>query len=116
MQEALQRLNESWKAEGWPALEMRIGLHCGAAFVGSFGGPLRSDYTAIGDTVNLASRIQAAAEPNQILMSEEMACYLPVMARRRQGRFQLKGIRDSQVLYQMEPYSEKADLPQKKSS
>ncbi len=116
MQEALQRLNKSWQAEGWPALEMRIGIHCGSAFVGSFGGPMRSDYTAIGDTVNLASRIQAVAEPNQILVSEEMARHLPSLASRKHGSFQLKGIRDSQVLYHLEPWVEDLARPRKKSS
>jgi class 3 adenylate cyclase len=116
MQEALQRLNRTWQADGWPAVEMRIGIHCGSAFVGSFGGPMRSDYTAIGDTVNLASRIQSAAEPNQILMSEEMARHLPARAQMRKGSYQLKGIRDSQVLFQLLPWTENEDFSQKKSS
>jgi class 3 adenylate cyclase len=116
MQEALQRLNKTWQADGWPAVEMRIGIHCGSAFVGSFGGPMRSDYTAIGDTVNLASRIQSAAEPNQILMSEEMARHLPEQAQTRKGSYQLKGIRDSQVLYQLEPWTENEFFSHKKSS
>ncbi|HET9238615.1 MAG TPA: adenylate/guanylate cyclase domain-containing protein [Oligoflexus sp.] len=116
MQEALQRLNKTWQAEGWPAVEMRIGIHCGSAFVGSFGGPMRSDYTAIGDTVNLASRIQSVAEPNQILMSEEMARHLPQRAKTRNGSYQLKGIRDAQVLYQLRPWTENTAISQKKSS
>jgi adenylate cyclase len=77
---------------------------------------MRSDYTAIGDTVNLASRIQSAAEPNQILMSEEMARHLPEQAQTRKGSYQLKGIRDSQVLYQLEPWTENEFFSHKKSS
>jgi class 3 adenylate cyclase len=76
----------------------------GLAFVGSFGGPMRSDYTAIGDIVNLASRIQAEAEPDQILLSEEMARYISVTAHRRQGIHPLKAIRDTQALYLLEPW------------
>lgn len=115
MQDALQKLNEFWQAQGWSALQMRIGMHCGPAVVGSFGGPMRSDYTAIGDTVNLASRIQSAAEPGCILVSEEMACYLPIEARQSQGSYQLKGIADVKVLYQMKPSSSTISLSEKKT-
>ncbi len=51
-------------------LRVRIGLHTGPVVVGSIGDNLRMDYTAIGDTTNLAARLQQAAEPGQILLSE----------------------------------------------
>jgi adenylate cyclase len=57
-QEALQDLNQRFEAQGWPRLHCRIGLHTGEAVVGNLGSRKRFDYTVIGDTVNLASRLE----------------------------------------------------------
>jgi len=54
------------------SLKTRIGLHTGVVVVGRIGDNLRMDYTAIGDTTNVAARIQALAEPNKILASESV--------------------------------------------
>src|SRR5262249_43325892 len=48
-------------------------LNSGLVVVGSIGDNLRMDYSAIGDTTNLASRFQGVAEPGTILMSESMS-------------------------------------------
>jgi adenylate cyclase len=46
-----------------------IGVNCGDAIVGNLGPSFRKDYTAIGDTVNTAARLESNAKPSQILMS-----------------------------------------------
>jgi len=52
---------------------VRMGLNSGAVVVGKIGDNLRMDYTAVGDTTNLAARLLALAEPGQILVSEDIA-------------------------------------------
>ncbi len=57
-QAALAELNRRFADQGWPPLACRIGLHTGEAVVGNLGSRKRFDYTVIGDTVNLASRLE----------------------------------------------------------
>jgi adenylate cyclase len=68
----LDKLNEKWKSEGRPELQIGIGLNHGEAFAGNIGSERRLEYTVIGDTVNTASRLCSAAEPREILISDEM--------------------------------------------
>ena len=49
-----------------------IGVNCGDAVVGNIGCEFRMDYTAIGDTVNTAARLESKAKPGQILISEKL--------------------------------------------
>ncbi|MCB1325106.1 MAG: GAF domain-containing protein [Spirochaetales bacterium] len=62
MQVTLTQQNEKRRREGRPTFDMGIGLHTGPAIVGSFGSRQRLDFTALGDTVNLASRLEKAAK------------------------------------------------------
>ncbi|MDA0768409.1 MAG: adenylate/guanylate cyclase domain-containing protein [Verrucomicrobia bacterium] len=58
MLQALDGLNRGWKEVGWEKFEVGIGIHIGEAVVGEIGSRERSDFTAIGDAVNVASRIE----------------------------------------------------------
>ncbi|NUN65808.1 response regulator [Pseudanabaena biceps] len=97
MQRYLAQLNEQWQAQGIPKVRFRCGIHQGTAVVGMFGSAERSDYTAIGPTVNIAARIQAAAEPDCILVSAAVADYLNDEELRKREPLKLKGV-DETVL------------------
>ena len=73
MQKRLEPLNNELTSEGYGRISVGIGLHTGEATVGYIGSDMRSEYTAIGDTVNLASRLESNAQGGQILMSDATA-------------------------------------------
>ena len=59
MIKALDEVNEEFKKMGFPEIDIGIGIHTGDAVVGNMGTDVRFDYTAIGDTVNLSSRLES---------------------------------------------------------
>ncbi|MFB2878279.1 response regulator [Floridanema aerugineum] len=97
MHRYLDELNQRWQEQGIPEIQFRCGIHQGTAVVGMFGGQERADYTAIGPTVNIASRLQALAQPNTILVSAAVADYLDEAEITKGSPLQLKGI-DETVL------------------
>lgn len=99
MLRAIESLNPSFKTDYGIEVHIRIGINQGPAIVGTFGSERRSDYTAIGPTVNLASRIEGAARPNEILVSSRAARYLPEDALESRGLFELKGIPEPVTLF-----------------
>ncbi|MBW1717277.1 MAG: adenylate/guanylate cyclase domain-containing protein [Deltaproteobacteria bacterium] len=56
----LKRLNEKWVGEGRQAFDIRIGINTGPMMVGNMGSKQRFDFTAMGDSVNLGSRLEGA--------------------------------------------------------
>jgi signal transduction histidine kinase/response regulator RpfG family c-di-GMP phosphodiesterase len=97
MKRSLAVLNTQWQAQGIMPVQFRCGIHQGTAVVGMFGGAERADYTAIGPTVNIAARIQSAAEPDCILVSAVIADYLEEEEISKRGPLNLKGV-DETVL------------------
>jgi class 3 adenylate cyclase len=68
----MNRYSDRKKQEkGIPALKMRIGIHTGPVVVGTLGNDLRVDFKAVGDTVNLASRMEGLAEPGTTYVTED---------------------------------------------
>ncbi len=108
MQEALDELNLEWASTEKHAFKMRIGIHHGPAIVGSFGGQKRSDYTAIGHTVNLASRIEGQAQPGEILMTASVRDFIAEDSWEYAGTFKMKGVESEMALYRLKPYSIKS--------
>jgi adenylate cyclase len=74
MLERLENLNERWLQQGMPTFRIGIGIHVGEAMVGNIGSIQRVQYTALGDTVNLASRLQSLTKDFKVplLVSEEV--------------------------------------------
>ncbi len=80
-----------------------IGVNCGEAIVGNIGAEFRMEYTAIGDTVNTAARLESNAKPGQILISQ--AVYTALQDRIRAvpvGELALKGKEQKLMVYELE--------------
>src|SRR5207237_5829193 len=54
----MERVNDAWEAEGRPRIHIRIGLNCANVLVGNVGSSSRLSYTALGDGVNVAARLE----------------------------------------------------------
>ncbi|MCE5269876.1 PAS domain S-box protein [bacterium] len=91
----LERFNRERRGPGQPPLEAGIGLGRGTVIFGNIGSRRRMDYTVIGDTVNLASRLVAVARPGQIVVSDSVAESLGAQFSLQElGRLHLKGRRE----------------------
>jgi len=71
MQRAVKQIETELQASGLGEVSIGIGLHTGEATIGYIGSERRSEYTAIGDTVNVSSRLESHAKSGEILVSEE---------------------------------------------
>ncbi len=63
--------NANWKKKYGVTIQVAVGINSGQAVVGNIGSKTRMEYTAIGDAVNVAARLEAIARPQQILLTEQ---------------------------------------------
>jgi adenylate cyclase len=102
MQHQMSVVNEDLKGSGLPEISIGIGINTGTVTVGYMGSEERTDYTAIGDSVNLAARLEKQAKSGQIIISrstlEAMGNQLPV---RPCGQIMVKGKKDSIEIFEV---------------
>jgi adenylate cyclase len=107
MLRSLEHLNQRWKQQGifgaGSAVQFRCGIHQGTAVVGMFGSAERSDYTAIGPSVNIAARLQQAAVPGTILVSAAVADYLEDEEMTKCSPLKLKGVDETVLTFAVKP-------------
>lgn len=103
MQRELKKVNNLHKKQGLPHIEMGIGINTGTAVVGNIGSKKRMQYSAIGSSVNLSSRIQGLSLGGQILISE--STYLEVADKIEINghlRVKVKGIEHPITIYDVD--------------
>jgi len=100
IQKAMGGYCEKLKKKTGIEFSMRIGLNSGPVIVGSIGDDLRMDYTAVGDTTNLAARIQQNANPAEVWVSQETRNIIrDYFQDKPVGEIQLKGKSRPQPTY-----------------
>ncbi|MBD2528822.1 response regulator [Nostoc flagelliforme FACHB-838] len=109
MHRSLADLNKRWRDQGvfdgdrLTSVQFRCGIHQGTAVVGMFGSAERADYTAIGPSVNIAARLQAAALPGTILVSAAVADYLQEEEITKGSPLELKGVDETVLTFAVTP-------------
>jgi class 3 adenylate cyclase/tetratricopeptide (TPR) repeat protein len=84
------------ETEGTPPIKMRVGIHTGPVVVGTLGNDLRVEFKAVGDTVNLASRMEGLAEPGATYVTEDTF-------KLTEGFFRFEALREREVKGKKEP-------------
>jgi adenylate cyclase len=101
---ALARLNVGWAARGLPPISMRVGLATGPALVGNVGSTTKFNYTVMGDTVNLASRLEGAAKVYgtlSLLADSTVTAADGAVTLRELDRLTVKGRSEPVVVYEV---------------
>lgn len=107
MQAGASKIAEKFRKRYGKSVSFGIGVNCGDAVVGNIGCDFRMDYTAIGDTVNTAARLESNARPGQILVSRDV--YEAVKDRVTAtpiGEIPLKGKSKGVFVYQIDNVTE----------
>ena len=93
MKKHMKELQQRWVSQGiQKPLEIRMGINTGYCAVGNFGTEDRLDYTLLGTEVNLASRLESAAQPGEILISHETYSLVKeLILCEERGDIQIKG-------------------------
>ncbi|HYL97361.1 MAG TPA: adenylate/guanylate cyclase domain-containing protein, partial [Blastocatellia bacterium] len=102
MQTAMAKLNQDLSQAGLPDIAIGIGINTGNVTVGYIGSDQRTDYTAIGDAVNLAARLEKQAGPGQILISRSTFEVLKESVPTKLfGEIKVKGKKESVQVYEV---------------
>lgn len=105
MRQGLRQLQEKWATEGKSGFGIGIGINTGEAVVGNIGSPTRMDFTAIGDNVNLASRLEGLTRNYnaEIIISEHTCARVKdLFQTRKLDRVRVKGRDEPVTIYAVE--------------
>ena len=93
IQEALVNINREFEAQGWPKIQLGIGINTGVVSVGNMGSKYRMAYTVLGDAVNLAARLQDLTRVYRcrVIVGENTRKAFPAASYRELGLVQVKG-------------------------
>lgn len=102
MQRQCERLSARFMARGWPALTIGIGVNTGSVTVGNMGSMYRRAYTALGDPVNVAARLEGRTKSYGvgILVAEPTRRLVPDVVFREVDRVRLKGKEEAVTIYE----------------
>ena len=112
MEKKLKQLQKEWNARGVPPLEIGVGINTGPAVVGNMGSYERFDYTAMGDTVNLGSRLEGLNKQygTRIIISEttKSAVEKKPFLVRKLDKVMVKGKKEPITIYELSSKKEDA--------
>jgi adenylate cyclase len=110
MQKDCEALNAKFAARGWPALKIGVGVNSGTVRVGDMGSKMRLAYTAMGDAVNVASRLESRTKGYAVgvLVGQATRERVTDVVFREVDRVRLKGKDDAVTIY--EPLGLQADI------
>ena len=100
----MERVNDAWEAEGRPRIRIRIGLNCATVLVGNIGSSTRLSYTALGDGVNVAARLEGINKLFGTTICISDSIYDQVQAEilaRPLKRVQVKGRQTEFMIYEL---------------
>ncbi len=104
MRHVLKQMNQRWKQQGYPTLDIGIGINTGLVFVGNIGSLMKMDYTIIGDNVNLAARLEQLNKTfkTQIIISEATHQLVKeVIQSKFLGNVSIRGKQQSVTVYEV---------------
>ena len=100
----LEELKAKWRTENYPEFDIGIGINTGPMIVGEMGSDVRADYTVMGDSVNLASRLEGTNKEyeTRIILSEGTHAQVQTLVvSRRLGAVRVKGTRKPVKIYEL---------------
>ena len=102
MQKECEALNEKFAARGWPTLKIGVGLNSGTVRVGDMGSQVRRAYTAMGDAVNVASRLEGRTKAYGVgvLVGEATRNLVKDVVFREVDRIKVKGKDEALTIYE----------------
>jgi adenylate cyclase len=114
MQKEIRVLNEKFARRGWPACNIGVGLNTGTVRVGDMGSQVRRAYTAMGDAVNVASRLEGRTKSYGvgILVGEATRNLVKDVVFREVDRIKVKGKDEAVTIY--EPLGLESEVPKQR--